>query len=43
MLFDEITKEVIKKESNQDQLTKDLKNESMKLLRSVDVARARWY
>ena len=41
MLFDEITKEVIKKERNQDQLTKDLKNESMKLLRSVDVARAR--
>ena len=40
MLFNEITKEVIK---NQDQLTKDLKNESMKLLRSVDVARARWY
>lgn len=43
MLFDKITKEVIKKEKNHDQPTKDLNKESMVLLRSVDIARARCY
>ena len=41
MLFDKNAKKVIKIESNQDQLTKDLKKESMILLWSVDVTRTR--
>ena len=43
MLIDKITKELIKKDSNQYQPAKDLKKESMILLRSVDVARIRCY
>ena len=41
MLFDKNAKKVIKIDSNQDQLTKDLKKESMILLWSVDVTRTR--
>ena len=43
MLFDRISKEVIKKVISQNQQAKDIKKESMILLRSVDVARARAY
>ena len=43
MLFDRISKEVIKKAISQIQQAKDIKKESMILLRSMDVARARAY
>ena len=43
MLFAAITKEVLKKETNQDQSAKVLKKESKIFLRSVDVARTLCY
>ena len=43
MLFDCISKEVIKKVISQNQQAKDTKKESMILLKSVDVAHARAY
>ena len=43
MVIDRISKEVIKKVISQNQQAKDIKKESMILLRSVDVARARAY
>ena len=43
ILFDRISKEVIKKVISQNQQAKDIKIESMILLRSMDVARARAY
>ena len=43
ILFDRISKELIKKVISQNQQAKDIKKESMILLRSVDVARARAY